>query len=385
MAMSVAENPVAARTPRSPQQQVALGSLLGALYLLGSLWIVFAGLPVLWTDVLKVPTQVNEFLSDALLIVVDLFVVFGLAFLGYQLLRAQTRKGLRAGILCAAIEIFVVLWIGVRLGALLQQQDLGVGLGAGVTIIAMIVLLIGAAALFLTPGWYRFLEGFEDQGWFTFVPYKGNQGVRMRRATVLGALVVGFFGIVTMVSHHSFGSERLGPNNWAWTIPFTSHSVGMDRIIDKLANSETLTDSDRHTLQELIGTSSPTEAQIQQLTSAQAGHIYIYARSVPLMFKLHLALPVVMGLLLFYLAYRLVNVPTFADFLIATEAEMNKVSWTTRRRLVQDTIVVLVTVFLMTVFLFVIDVLWIKILGGVGVLQVDVKAQMQKQQEKSQW
>ena len=33
------------------------------------------------------------------------------------------------------------------------------------------------------------------------------------------------------------------------------------------------------------------------------------------------------------------------DFLIATEAEMNKVSWTTRKRLVKDTIVVLVTVF----------------------------------------
>src|SRR5262249_16742658 len=57
-------------------------------------------------------------------------------------------------------------------------------------------------------------------------------------------------------------------------------------------------------------------------------------------------------------AWRAVNFPTFADFLIATEAEMNKVSWTTRRRLVQDTIVVLVTVVLFTVFLLVVDQLW---------------------------
>ncbi len=32
-----------------------------------------------------------------------------------------------------------------------------------------------------------------------------------------------------------------------------------------------------------------------------------------------------------WLAWRVVNVPSFADFLIATEAELNKVSWTTRR------------------------------------------------------
>ncbi|MCS7045428.1 MAG: preprotein translocase subunit SecE, partial [Gemmataceae bacterium] len=88
-----------------------------------------------------------------------------------------------------------------------------------------------------------------------------------------------------------------------------------------------------------------------------------------------------------------VNWPSFADFLIATEAEMNKVSWTTRRRLVQDTIVVLVTVFLMTAFLFVVDVVWIKVLSresffslpGLGVLQVDLKTELKKQQEKTQW
>src|SRR5207302_1449682 len=59
-----------------------------------------------------------------------------------------------------------------------------------------------------------------------------------------------------------------------------------------------------------------------------------------------------------WLAYRLVNFPPFADFLIATEAELNKVSWVTRRRLIQDSVVVLVTMLLMTAFLFVIDIAW---------------------------
>ena len=73
----------------------------------------------------------------------------------------------------------------------------------------------------------------------------------------------------------------------------------------------------------------------------------------------------------------MVNVPSFADFLIATEAELNKVSWTTRRRLIQDTIVVLVTVVLFTLFLFVVDVAWGQILSlkAIGVLKLPESGQ----------
>ena len=40
-------------------------------------------------------------------------------------------------------------------------------------------------------------------------------------------------------------------------------------------------------------------------------------------------------------AYRLVNFPVFADFMIAVEAEMNKVSWPTRDQLYRASVVVL--------------------------------------------
>ncbi|MBI3824283.1 MAG: preprotein translocase subunit SecE [Planctomycetes bacterium] len=77
----------------------------------------------------------------------------------------------------------------------------------------------------------------------------------------------------------------------------------------------------------------------------------------------------------------------FADFLVATEAEMNKVSWTNRRRLVQDTIVVLVTVVLFTSFLFVVDIIWIKVLSapGVRVLLIDPKKAQEEQRETAKW
>src|SRR5581483_646727 len=244
MAMSVAANPVAARTPRSPQQRLAVESLLGAVYVLAALWVVFAGLPALWTDVLQLSSHLNEFLSDALLLVSDLVLAVALWWVGYRILRTQTQPGLRAGIFLAAIEIFFILWIGVALGRLLQTQDFGAGLGAAVTVVVMLVLAAGVAYLFLTPGWFGLLRSFEEQGWFTQTPYKGNQGVRIRRATVLGALILGFSGIITMVSHRSFGSDRLGPNDWYWTIPFTSRTIDMDRVVTRLHNGDALTENE---------------------------------------------------------------------------------------------------------------------------------------------
>jgi preprotein translocase SecE subunit len=105
------------------------------------------------------------------------------------------------------------------------------------------------------------------------------------------------------------------------------------------------------------------------------------------MHRITLTMPVLLFAVACWFAWRLVNWPMFADFLIATEAEMNKVSWTTRKRLVQDTIVVLAAVVLMTVFLFVVDMLWIKILTNplVDVLQHDTQRARIKSQSGAQW
>src|SRR5579872_6201893 len=54
-------------------------------------------------------------------------------------------------------------------------------------------------------------------------------------------------------------------------------------------------------------------------------------------------LPVAFAAILGWVILRIVHFPPFADFLIATEAEMNKVSWTTKDDLVRATTVVLTT------------------------------------------
>ena len=56
-----------------------------------------------------------------------------------------------------------------------------------------------------------------------------------------------------------------------------------------------------------------------------------------------------------WLAFRIVNLPRFADFLISVEAEMNKVSWPSRAELFRASMVVIIVIFLLTAILFTYD------------------------------
>ena len=71
-----------------------------------------------------------------------------------------------------------------------------------------------------------------------------------------------------------------------------------------------------------------------------------------------------------WVTFRLLQFPPFVEFLIATEAEMNKVSWTSREDLKRATTVVLVTVALMAVYLFGVDYVWSNLLKLIGVLRI---------------
>jgi preprotein translocase SecE subunit len=339
--MSVAENPTTEQTAQNPQQELTIGSFVGAAALLAGLLLVFAALPFywhlawakVWADPANEALLKNIYLAEALLILIEIGVIGALAFGAYWALQQYTLPGLRAGIFFAAIYLSFTLILDGWLGG---QLDTNATIGWAV-LAAVLIVLVGLAGYvyLMVPAWRSLLEAFETQGWFHAASYKGNQGVRVRRGTIVGILAVGVFGIATLVSNRFFGSERPElPNDWYWTVPFTN----------------------------------PTQ--------------YAY-----LMFKVHLIMPVVLGILLIWVAWRIVNVPVFADFLIATEAEMNKVSWTTRKRLMQDTVVVLVTVFLFTMFLFVVDIIWIKVLSAryIEVLLIDPREQAQKQQEVAKW
>jgi preprotein translocase subunit SecE len=59
-----------------------------------------------------------------------------------------------------------------------------------------------------------------------------------------------------------------------------------------------------------------------------------------------------------WVSYRVVNVPRFADFLIAVEAEMKKVSWPSRAELIRSSLVVIIVIFALMGILWVFDLLW---------------------------
>lgn len=69
-------------------------------------------------------------------------------------------------------------------------------------------------------------------------------------------------------------------------------------------------------------------------------------------------------------AFRVVNIPRFAEFLISVENEMGKVSWPSRGELFRASMVVLVVIFLLTTILYTYDIVlkWIisKLLGISG-------------------
>ena len=83
------------------------------------------------------------------------------------------------------------------------------------------------------------------------------------------------------------------------------------------------------------------------------------------------AVPSVLLVMGMWIGYRLVNYPPFADFLIAVEAEMNKVSWPTWRELSRSTIVVIVLIVGLTAVLFGLDLLWAFVLKVLGITKGD--------------
>jgi preprotein translocase SecE subunit len=290
--MATAVEPSSA--PSAPGKPVSLpiASLIGAVYVLAALAVVLYAVPAVWKDFVAPAFGASTMPSGALRFVVQLAAFFGLVWFGLKLAGAAPPKGVRGGVflmIAAAVAIFLLaraFAVGIE-GTAGQAVGAAVGLG----------LVFLAGRFFTGRAGERWMVGLEEQGWFSFAPYKRSLGVRVRRLTILGILLVGASGVYTLIF------QGVLPEEWRLSMP---------------------------------GDLGP----VTVLTDAK------------------LLIPVVLILATLWVAFRAVNVPDFAEFLIATEAEMNKVSWSTRKRLMQDTVVVLVTTLIMTLFLLVVDLFW---------------------------
>lgn len=170
-------------------------------------------------------------------------------------------------------------------------------IGAPITLAVLGGCLFGGFRLLTSRTGQDAMEAIEEQGLLHTFGYKKSQGQRVRRWTMVGILLLGGTGVWVL-----WRSEMLS-GDWVLRLPFLDKSI---TILNDIA----------------------------------------------------LTVPLLLAFATFWFAWRAVNMPAFADFLIATEAEMNKVSWSTKKKLVQDTIVVLVTTVLLTLFLLFVDLFW---------------------------
>lgn len=82
---------------------------------------------------------------------------------------------------------------------------------------------------------------------------------------------------------------------------------------------------------------------------------------------LEMAIPGMTLLFGAWFGFRFVNWPRFADFLIAVEAEMAKVSWPSQTELVRASIVVIFTMIFLALVLFAFDAVWQAVFQALGV------------------
>lgn len=301
---------------------LAVASLAGVGYVVAALGIVFVAVPGLVRSIAGGTSAV----SVAAIILAMAASAAGLGFLGARLYRNVAKPGLCAGVFFGLLALLVVVEVASAAGTILERGGYAAAVGGAVMAAVAVGLLAGLAYLASRPQFEGWLVTVQDQGWFSVASYKRNQGTRVRRATLLGVVLLIGCGIYTLVSHRTLQTTA----SWTIPIPYTEGWV------------------------------------------------------IPVLPNVGLTLPLLLTGLALWLSWRVVNYPVFADFLIATEAEMNKVSWTSRKRLVQDTIVVLMTVLLLTVFLFVVDMAWAWGLTKIGVLQqADPATQTAVSQEPS--
>ncbi|MCA8994865.1 MAG: preprotein translocase subunit SecE [Planctomycetaceae bacterium] len=81
-------------------------------------------------------------------------------------------------------------------------------------------------------------------------------------------------------------------------------------------------------------------------------------------------IPAVLLVLGVWFAFRIVNWPSFANFLIQVEGEMDKVTWASWDYLKRATGIVLVVMLLLGAYLFAWDILWQRIFTWIGFLEI---------------
>ncbi len=342
---------------------------------------------------------------------------------------------MRGGTAAALLTLLLVVVLGHWFSTYIEQWTydgaLPTGIGEVLTVaVPAILLVVSVRFLFFGEKAEARMIRFEEQGWFSAKFYKKSQGLLVRRGTVLALWILIGCGIYTLDGHLKGMDVSVG---WTVKVPFSDsvevvspgdsglvkdkdapsyitdikpkdklNPVQLKKINDELhkeyayvvsaGDAEQLTEGEvvkRSVLAQIQSDlkAKSTQERVTMPTVRPPAAVTANTAHTDLILLPHLrySLPLLLTALGLLIGWRAVNMPMFADFLIATEAELNKVSWTSGRRLFQDTIVVLVTVVMMAIFLMLADLLWSSVLQTriIGVLHIP-KATEKKQADQDQ-
>ena len=158
--------------------------------------------------------------------------------------------------------------------------------------------------------------------------YKNSQGRVVRRSTMIGIIVVIAWGALRFAQTNAglYVMQKI-----AWLLAFVTPAI-----------PEGVRPEDAEGWATLPG------------LVASTGGVYLVG-----------GLIVLLGI---WLAFRMVNMPRIAEFLIAVEAEMVKVSWPGKKEVYVTTIVVIVVMMILCVLLAAYDLFWHVLFDWIGVL-----------------
>lgn len=307
-------------TPTAPGKVLSLpaAALIGAIYALAAMVVVVSLLPVLWAEHVT-PVLKSNILDWMCWIPAVIGAAVALIWFGRKLAGEAAPKGVHGGVFLLVSTIITIFFFA-RAFAMWFEGTAGIVVG---TIVAL-GLGYWAFRYFTGPSGQAWMVSLDEQGWFSLAQYKRSLGIRVRRLTILGIIIIGGTGVWSLNNQGGISET------WTLVMPFNVRSAPMTLTTYEFVN----------------GVATPKS---QTEVKENEALVMVGART---------GIIVLIILLSLWVGFRAVNVPTFAEFLIATEAEMNKVSWTTRRRLAQDTVVVLITTLIMTIFLLVVDLFW---------------------------
>ena len=213
--MATAVRPSTAAPQSNSRLGLAVASLFAALVVIAGFAAAVYGLPEVWGR-LNVNNVLGAGLTAVLarlLIQIALVAVF--VWVASVFAGVHPPRGLRGGIFIAISAIVTVFFIVRAVGMNLEPMG---GFGLPVTAAVLAGLLYGIYLLLTSPRIQECMVAIENQGWFHTFSYKRTQGLRARRYTLIGLLIIGWSGAYSLYTHATVGS-----GTWQLPVPFTGY------------------------------------------------------------------------------------------------------------------------------------------------------------------